>query len=54
MINKILNTSQIDKVLRGRSFSMYGKISQKLTFLTPLIRTPMCIAHHMRNGELVL
>ena len=49
MINKILNTSQIDKVLRGRSFSTYGKISEKLTFLTPLIRTPMCAYQRVRN-----
>ena len=38
------NATYVQGVIRGHPFSTYATFSEKLTFLTPLIRTYVCVS----------
>ena len=50
MHSKFIQTSEYGSVLeRGHPLSTYAKFPEKLTFLTPLIRTRACAYQGVRN-----
>ena len=46
---RIATSKKMFWLLRDHPFSTYAKFSEKLTFLTPLIRTRMCAYQGVRN-----